>query len=206
MALTNAELQRVRFELGYPNLDTAAEPYIGITSVFTQIIKPYLLGGVSTTSTTAVSASIAPSPQTLTLTNATGLAVGDVVIVDVDSRQERATIQALHGLSMTVLLSLEHSGTYAVVQEGAEAIVRDILWELRRISDALVDQKTKVGLKQVDDVQFFGGGSTLAAQGLDPLSQILKLREYWRDELANCLGIPRLNSKAAAGGSEIGVY
>lgn len=213
MALTDAEVQRIRYELGYPNLSTSVEPYIGIVAVFEQVIQPYTLGGATTTSATPVTAATAPTPQTLTLASATGFAAGDVVVVDVDVRQERATIQSLSGASMTVQLSLAHSGTYPVVVEGGESIIRDILRELRLISSGMNGQagtistiRSRVGLKKVDDVEFFGGGNTLASQGRDPLTSLFELREQWRDELAQALGVPRLNDKRNSGGSEVSVY
>lgn len=206
MALTDAEIQRVRYELGYPNLNNAAEPYIGIAAVFTQVIQPYTLSGASTTSSTPVAAASTPTPQTLSLASATGFAAGGVVLVDVDSRQERATVQSISGSSITLQLSLAHSGTYPVVLEGGESIIRDILRELRFVADAIINLKDRVGLKKADEIEFFGGGQTLASQGIDPMTHTLNLREYWRDELARCLGIPRLNSKNSAGGSEIEVY
>ena len=206
MALTTSEVSRVKYELGYNLLSTGAEPYVGVTALFEQVIQPYTLSGAATTSATPVTAATTPTPQTLTLADATGFATGVVVIVDVDSRQERATIQTLSGVAMTVQLSLTHSGTYSVVVEGGESIIRDILKELRAVSDAIIDIKSRVGLKAADDLQFFGGGQTLASQGIDPLTHTLKLREYWRDELAGCLGIPRLNAPNAGGGSDIGVY
>lgn len=213
MALLDSEIARIRYELGYPNLNTAAEPYIGVAAVFTQVIQPYLLSGASTTASTSVTAASTPTPAALTLADATDFAAGAVVVVDVDTRQERATVQSIAGSVITVQLSLAHSGTYPVTVEGGESIIRDILQELRRLSagmngaqSALSSLQSRLGLKKVDEVEFFGGGQTLASQGLDPMSQTLQLREYWRDELARCLGIPRLNSKHANGGSEIGVY
>lgn len=213
MALTDSEIQRIRYELGYPNLNTAAEPYIGIVAVFDSVIKPYTLGGAETTSSTPVTAATSPTPQTLTLSSATGFAAGQVVIIDVDSRQERATIQSLSGASMTVQLSLAHSGTYPVVVEGGESIIREILQRLRLLASGMNGRPgelaaiaARLGLKKVDDVEFFGGGNTLASQGVDPLSQLLALREYWRDELASTLGLPRLNSSKNSGGSEIAVF
>ena len=213
MALTDVELQRVRFELGYPNLDNAAEPYVGIAAYFTAVLQPYLLGGVSTTSATPVTAATSPTPQSITLASASGFAAGDVVVIDVDARQERATVQSLSGTSMTLQLSLAHTGTFPVVQEGAESIIRDILRELRLISvgmngasGTLSAIKSRLGLKQVDDVHFFGGGSTLASQGRDPLTALFELQDYWRDELASILGIVRLNDKRNSGGSDLSVY
>lgn len=213
MALTDAEIQRIRFELGYPNFDVAAEPYIGIHAFFTQVMQKYLLSGATTTSSTAVSASTTPTPQTLTLASAAGFAVGNVVVVDVDARQERATLSAVVGNLVTVQLTKEHSGTFPVTIEGAESFIRDILNELRILTTGMNGQpgtissvRSRVGLKKVDDVEFFGGGNTLASQGRDPLTALFELREHWRDELANAIGIDRLNDKRNSGGSSVSVY
>lgn len=214
MALTDAELQKIRYELGYVNLDVAAEPYVGIASFFTQVLQPYLLSGASTTSTTTVVAAGTPTPQTITLTSATGISVGDILIVDADARQERATLQSLSGSSATMQLSLAHGpGSYSVVVEGAEAIIRDILRELRLLSSGMngasssfSSLRSRVGIKSViGEVDFFGGGQTLASQGIDPLTQLIQLREFWRDELAFAIGIERLN-KNASGGSNMALY
>lgn len=213
MALTDSEVARIKYELGYNVLAVGAEPYIGVVAMFEQVIQPYTTGGASTTSSTPVTAATSPTPQTLTLASATGFATGNVIIVDVDSRQERATIQNLSGASATVLLSLAHTGTYPVVVEGGESVIRDILRELRLIASGMngsagvmTTMQSRLGLKRVDDVEFFGGGNTLASQGVDPLTQIIQLREYWRDELARVLGVVRLNAKSSSGGSDIGVY
>lgn len=206
MGLTDAEVQRCKYELGYNLLAVGAEPYIGFVVAFDQVIKPYTLSGAATTSSTPVTAASTPTPQTLSIASATGFAAGAVVLVDVDTRQERATIQSIAGSSITLQLSLAHSGTYPVVIEGGESIIRDILRELRLVADAIINLKDRVGLKKADEIEFFGGGQTLASQGIDPMTHTLNLREYWRDELARCLGLPRLNAKSSSGGSEIGVY
>ncbi len=214
MALLDSEIQRIRYELGYPNMNTAAEPYIGIAAFFTQVLQPYLLDGASTTSSTPVTAAANPTPQTLTLVSATDFHAGDVIVVDVDSRQERATISSLSGTSAAVQLSLDHGpGSYPVVVEGGESFIREILTNLRLLTSGmngsasdLAEFRTRVGIKAiVGDVEFFGGGQTLASQGIDPLTQLMQLREFWRDELADAIGIERLNKKHGSG-SSISVY
>lgn len=214
MALTQSELQRIRFELGYPNLDTAAEPYIGIAAFFTQVLQPYLLSGASTTSETTVEAAGTPTPTVIELASVEGISTGDLLVVDVDARQERATIQHLDGTNATLQLSLAHTGTYPVTVEGAESIIRDILRELRLLTSGMNGQastlasfRARAGIKAVTgEVEFFGGGQTLASQGIDPLTQINQLREFWRDELATAIGIPRLNAPQANGGGNVSVY
>lgn len=213
MALLDSEIARIKYELGYNVLAVGAEPYIGIASVFDTVIQPYTTYGTSTTSATSVTAATSPTPVVLTLASASGFAAGAVVVVDVDARQERATIQALSGTSMTVQLSLAHATSYPITVEGGESIIREILKELRLLSSGMngsagvmTTLQSRLGLKKVDDVEFFGGGNTLASQGVDPLTQIIQLREYWRDQLANVLGIVRLNDKRNSGGADIGVY
>lgn len=202
MALTNSELQKIRAELGYHGLAVNAEPYVSYYALFDQIIKPYLLSGAITSSATVVAASSAATPATLTLQSTAGFALGNVAIVDVDNRQERATIVAMNATTITVQLSRDHGpSTYPVVCEGAESIAREILDQLRAVADTIRAVKSRVGLSRVDDVEFFGGGSSVGSKGVDPLTNLLRLQGMWRDELASCLGVERLNGSSHGGGS-----
>ncbi len=207
MGLTDSEVQRVRYEMGFPNLSVSAEPMIGIHSYFDNILQPYLLGSVATTSSTPVTAATSPTPTSIVLVSATGFAAGNVVIIDVDTRQERVTVQSLAATTLTAQLSLAHSGTYPVVLEGGESIIRDLLNKLRKIGDSIDALRSRAGIKRIEgEIEFFGGGSTLASQGVDPVTQLLALREEWRDELAFALGISRNNAGNSAGGSDVSVY
>lgn len=200
MSLTTAELRRIKYELGYNVLASGAEPYIGVHAVFEQVIATYMTGGASTTSATAVTAATTATPVTLTLTSATGFAAGDRVVVDVDDRQETVTVQSLSGTSMVVQLRLTHSGTYPVVQEGGESIVRELLGRLRVVAAQIGDSATSAGIKRVDDVEFFGDGS--ASQSRD----LAALRMRWRDELASLLGVQNLWRVRQSAGSITSLY
>lgn len=201
MALLDSEIARCKYELGYNLLTIAAEPYIGVARVFELVIQPNLLAGAKTTSATAVTAVAAgalASPATLTLADATGFSAGDRVIIDVDSRQEAATVQSVSGATITVLLSKTHSGTYPVTVERGESVVREILARLRDIADKLgttILQQT--GIKKVDEIEFFGG-----MQGVR--REMQRMQDYWRNELAAALGVRNL--RAYNSGSEIAVY
>ena len=118
MALLDSEIARIKAELGYNLLTTGALPYIGITQVFEQVIQDNVLAGASTTSTTAVSAQSTPTPVGITLASATGFAAGVRVVLDVDDRQETATVQSMSGSVITVQLTGVHSGTYPVTVDG----------------------------------------------------------------------------------------
>lgn len=212
MALLTSEIQRLKYELGYGLVGIGAEPMIGYYIVFEQVIQPYLSSGASTTSSTSVTAATEPTPVTLTLASATGFTAGNRVVVDVDSRQESATVQLVSGSTITLMLTKAHSGTFQVTVEAGEAIIRGILQKLDAISGLMgggtsglmAGAASSAGLRKVDEIEFFGGGNTIGTQGVDQLTQLVKLQEYWRDELAYALGIPRLNK--SSGGGNIGVY
>jgi len=202
MALLDSEIARCKYELGYNLLTVAAEPYIGVARVFELVIQPNLLEGAKTTSATvvtAVAAGALASPVTLTLASATGFSAGDRVIIDVDDRQETATVQNVVGSTITVLLSKTHTGTYPVTVERGESIVREILGRLRDIANKLgTSVVQQVGIKQVDEIEFFGGNVFSVRR------EMLNLQNYWRDELASALGVENLRS--TRGGSAVAVY
>lgn len=211
MALTDSEILRIRAELGVNLLEVGAEPFIGVHSVFTNIIQQYMTSGASTTSATAVTAASSPTPVTLTLASATGFAAFARVIVDVDARQEQATVQSLSGTSMTVQLSKAHTGTYPVVVEAGEAIVRQCLRQLQLIADELGGGGSGVqgaGLKRVDEIEFYPAGSSASSQ--TRFSQLADARQYWRGELAKLCGIYEWwagrESGGGMGGGAIALY
>ncbi len=194
--LLDSEIARIKHELGFPLLDVGAEPYIAHVALFEQVIKPYLSGGAATTSSTSVSASAAPSPVALTLASVAGVSAGAALIVDVDARQERATVASISGSNVIVQLAKAHSGTYPVVVEGGESIIRSILMRLATIGEStIVDAVETAGLKRVDEIEFHPDGARITS--------VTKLRDYWRDELASALGIERLNRNV---GDSIAVY
>lgn len=201
MALLDSEIARCKYELGYNVLTIGAEPYIGVARVFELVIQPNLLAGAKTTSATvvtAVAAGALASPVTLTLADATGFSAGDRVIVDVDSRQEAATVQAVAGATITVLLSKAHTGTYPVTVERGESIVREILGRLRDIAEKLgTSVVQQVGIKQVDEIEFFGGNMFSVRR------EMQRMQDYWRNELASALGVQNLRANV---GGAIEVY
>ena len=200
MPLTTSEIARIKSELGYNTLEVGAVPYVSIYSVFDVVIQPYLEEGGDTTSSTAVTAVTTAAPVALTIASATGFAAGNRVFVDVDSRQEEATVQSISGSIITLLLKNAHSGTYPVTVDGGVAIVRQLL---RRIRDAQAKIASIAGygvggLKKVEDIEFYPGGAQstaikLAREGVD----------YWRDQLASTIGLHNYNKPSAGCGSRV---
>jgi len=207
MALLNSELARIKAELGFNLLNVGAIPYISITSLFEQVIQPYLSAGAITTSSTVVSAQTSPTAVTLTLASTTGFSQFDRVIVDVDDQQEAASIRAISGASITLLLSGAHSGTYPVTVEGGEAIVRENLRRIMAVKTAMADVLGEGELKKVDEVEFYQSANAKAASvGGGLFANLSAQLTYWRNELASCLGIASMWSQRASGGQRLSVY
>ncbi len=204
MALLQSELRHIRSVLGYNVLEVGAGPYVGVTALFDQVVLPYMQAGATTASSTSGAApdtAGTSAPVTLRLTAATRVSQFDRAVVDVDSRQEIATISQVSGSTITLLLSLAHSGTYPVTVEGGESIVRDVLRKLANVGVNLEDGADSAGIKRVDEIHFFGG-----AKGSSLIRELQALREYYRKELADVLGVPYLREQKRRSGSTVALY
>lgn len=208
MALNTSELQRVKAELGFNQLNIGAEPYIGVTRYFEQIVVPNLNAGALTTCLTAVSASSAPRAAALTLGSVVGFNLLDRVIVDVDDAAEEATIQSITGSAIVVRLSKAHGdgvNAYPVAVEGGESLVRLYLSRLRRIADRIDRFGARAGVKKADEIEFFGGAGR---GGREPsgFKTLEEMQGYLRGELCKLLfGVGSIGQFGGAGG-RVGVY
>lgn len=214
MALLESEIEEIKFHIGWNALTTGAVPYIGIASIFDQVVRPYLLAGLITSSSTDVIAASVPTPVDLTLaaisgTNTQGTAVsvsvGDRLVIDVDSLQETATVAAISGSVVTVALSLEHTGTYPVTVEGGESRVRQCLRGCRGAMSKIEASVGRAGIKKVDEVEFFEKKSTGGSTVLDDLNALL---QFWRQQLYRVLfGVgDRSLTGGVGGGGRVSVY
>lgn len=204
MALLDSELARIKAELGFNLLLVGAEPYVGVTRYFEQIVVPNLSAGAITTSSTTVAvppAGSPPTPVTLTLASATGFAMLNTVIVDVDDAQETATVQNVSGLTITVILRQAHSGQYPVAVEGGESVVREYLRRLRKVALQIGQWGSRAGIKKAGKVEFFGGAHEHSgAKTLGDLQAML------RSELCSLLfGVGNIR-QFGRGGASLSVY
>jgi hypothetical protein len=201
MALTTGELERIRAELGYNVLQIGALPYVGYSALFDNVIQPYLATGTNTTSSTTVAAVTVATPATLTLASATGFTALARVVVDVDDREEIVTVQSVSGSTITALFKLAHAGTYPVILEGGEAIIRDLLRKIRTVQNQIVAATSTAGLKRVDVIEFYGA-TTQVTQRV----QLDALLMRWRDQLAAALGVRNRWRDLASAGQSTALY
>lgn len=199
MALLTSEIERCKAELGYP-LIGQANPYIGITLLFEQIVQPYLSSGATTTSATAVTPASPVTPTTITLASGTGFATFNRVVVDVDARQEIVTASLVSGVLLTALFTKTHSGTYPVTVEGGESMVREKLGEIVAVRAQRAKAKGRGALKAfVGDMEFYDTGKSSFETTSVELNGL-------RDELAALLGVENLWNRRRAAGSRLSVY
>lgn len=200
MALSDSDVIRLKYHLGYNVLGIGAEPYIGIVAIFNQVVQKYMTSGASTTSSTSVVAASTPTQATVTLAAPTGFTPGDRVVVDVDSREEVARIQSVAGSNIQLLLSLAHSGTYPITVEGGETIVRDLLRKcdsLDGFNGALEGATDTAGIKKVDEIEFYGNDTSKGQK--DQTAALRDQLAFWRDELASALGVQNLRRRRRGG-------
>jgi len=200
MALLDSEIARIKAELGYNVLSNGAAPWVDTVAIFEQVIQPNLSGGATTTSTTSVESAAVPEPVSITLSSATGFSAGARIVIDVDDRQEIATVRSMSGSAVTVLIQKAHSGTYPVTVEGPETVVREILTRIREVKEKLISTHGHGALKSVDEVSFHESKGDTA---FDILGASLR---WYREQLAAVLGISSRWSTASAASGKLSVY
>jgi hypothetical protein len=202
MAFSASELWSIKRELGYNLLNTGATAYVGVSQLIEQVVNNNIEAEVSTTATiaTAIAASSQAAPQTLTLASPTGFATGQRCYIDVDARQEVATLQYLSSTSATFLLSLPHSGTIPIVVEGPISICKGILRKIEAVRSEMASTYGEGAIKAVDEVEFYdqGGATMFGSLG----SQL----RFWRNELSAALAVPNLWERTGGGSVAYSVY
>lgn len=165
MTLSTAEIESVRFHLGYGNVGIQALPYTddGYWSIFDSIVSPYLGTGTETSSTTAVTAG---STVVVTPDAMTGITAYSQLVVDVAEQAEVVTVKAVTGSTFTAYFAKAHSTAgYPIATMSGLARLRmllhdaDLAW--RGMTDISVGATS--GLKSVDkeDVVWFEGRRVL---------------------------------------------
>lgn len=199
MALTDAEVERIKSELGY-NLITVGQPYIGTSALFSQVIQPYLSEGATTTSSTTVAAASTAAPVSLTVADAADFTAGSRVVVDVDALAETSTIRSISGSVIVVVLKKAHTGTYPVAQDSGDTIVREKLGEIWAARVTRGQARGLGALKAVvGDAEWYDTGMTAFAAGSAEI-------DILRDELAALLGIENMWRRRQSSGSRMSVY
>lgn len=177
MPLTTGELDRVKAELGFHLLNTGAQPFIGVHMVFEQVIQPYLREGLDTTSATAVVASTSGAAAAITLADATGVTLHSRVAVDVDDFLEMATVRAIAGNVVTLILKKAHPANYTVTLDGGLQQIRECLAALYVTQQQLNEDEGTGAIRKVDEIEFYD------SKQRSSLELLQAKQKHWRKEL-----------------------
>jgi len=161
MALSDSEIESLRYHLGYGNIGLGVSMYTpdGFKELFDQIISPYLTGDTETTATTAITAG---ASVTVTPASMTGIVPYAKLVVDVGDDVELVMVRSVGVTTFTAKFAKAHPASgYPIALMGGHARLRLLLNQADNAWQAMQDPSVgaTAGLKQVDkgDVEWFGG-------------------------------------------------
>lgn len=163
MALSTAEQESLRFHLGYGNIGSAGAPYSpdGYQELIDQVVSENLSTGTETSATTAITAG---STTTVTPVAMTGITANVTLVVDVGDEAEVIVVKAVTGSTFSAKFDKAHtSAGYPISTMCGVARCRMLLWDADRAWGKLSELGivSRAGIKQVDEIEFFGGGTYL---------------------------------------------
>ncbi len=165
MALTDSEVESLRFHLGYGNIGLGTSTYSpdGFKELFNDVVAAYLTGDTETTATTAITASTNVS---VTPVSMTGIVPYAKLVIDVGEDVELVTVRTVTVTAFTAKFAKAHPSTgYPVAVMGGHARLRLLLGQADTAWQAMQDPSVgaTAGLKQVDkgDVEWFQGFQVL---------------------------------------------
>jgi hypothetical protein len=165
--LTTAEVENLRFHLGYGNLQVGAYPWTpdGFMELFTNVIALYLSTGAETSATTVVDASAGPVIVVVTPLDMTGIAPNVRLLVDNGDDTEFVIVKTASSTTFTARFALSHGAGYPVAVETGTSRLRYLLHQADRVHAALMSPTitATAGLKQLDkgEVEWFGPTAVL---------------------------------------------
>ncbi|HEX5076797.1 MAG TPA: hypothetical protein VFW03_26555 [Gemmatimonadaceae bacterium] len=161
MAVTDDEIESLRFHLGFGNLSEDG-PYTadGFRAVFYQVVQPNLTAGAETTASTAASVGL----STVTVVSLTGIVARARLVVDVGDAEEIVVVRSVGVLSFSAVFAAAHAANFPVAVMGGEARLRMLLgradsaWQSMQAADIGDD----AGLKRIEgDLEWFQGDERL---------------------------------------------
>jgi len=190
MAVTDAEIESLRYHLGYGNLGVGGYPYTpdGFLELFRDVIQPNLTGGTETTATTAITAG---STTAVTPASMTGIVVNARLVVDVGDLAEIVPVKSVTLTTFSaVFVSAHPASGYPIALLGGQARLRYLLHraDSAETLSLAADVGLLAGLKQVDkgDVEWFQSGSG----GSSVLITRQKAYQQIRRQLSSLVRVP----------------
>ncbi len=196
MPVSDAEIEALRFHLGYGNVGVGALPYTddGFYSLFTQVIQPNLMGAAETTSTGAIAAGIA----TVTPASMVEIVSGARLVVDVGGDAETVVVKAVTLSTFTARFAADHVAGIPVCVESGITRLRGLLHQANTAFEKLNSPgiTQTAGIKQLGqgEIEFFQGNKVLADTRAHYQSIVSQLATLVRVPCAGARGRGRLEA------------
>jgi hypothetical protein len=185
MALTDSEVESLRFFLGWGNLNVRAYPYTpdGWWEALYGVVRENLTEGAETTASVAIAAA---GIVTVTPTSMTDIVTHARLVIDVGDDEETVTVRATTATTFSARFALAHAAPFAICVESGVTRCRQLLAKAYAVLSTIVGSKitSSAGLKMVGqgEVEWFGPSAVLTATG----SQLDAIRR----ELSSLVRIP----------------
>ena len=164
MTVTDAEIEAVRFHLGYGQLSAVAVTYTrdGFLELFHNVIQPNLVDIAETTATTAISVGEA----TVTPVSMTSIVPFARLYVDVGDDLEVVAVRSVTVSTFTAKFTKAHPATgYPVQVECGTSRLRQLLWSVDKIWQSRQSSSITqtAGIKQLGngEIEWFGATDVL---------------------------------------------
>lgn len=185
MALTDAEIEELRFHTGWGNIDVGAYPHTpdGFYEVFHEVVSDNLTTGTETTVTASVSAT---GSATCTPASMTDISAMVRLVIDAGDDEEVVVVRSTTATTFTATFAKTHTGPFPVATLSGVSRARSLLHRINAVYTSLTGTTVTqaAGLKMVGqgEVEWFGAGATLSAMN----AHLLALRR----ELSSLIRVP----------------
>lgn len=200
--VSDAEIEALRFHLGYGNVAIGGYPYTpeGFVQLFTQVIQPYLGTAQETTATTAITAGIA----TVTPASMTDIARNVRLVVDVGEDAEIVTVQATTATTFSARFAKDHASSgYPIAVDCGIARLRILLHK----ADAAHTALTSPNITRVAGLNSVGKGEVVWFAGNRVLRDTLAHYQAIVAELGKLVRVDPIDTGAGGrGGGRMEVY
>lgn len=182
--ITDSEIERLRFFLGYGNVDVNAYPYTpdGFLELFRDVVAPNLTTSAETTAPVSIAAA---GIVTVTPAAMDEIVVYGRLVIDVGEDEETVTVRAITATTFTARFAKAHAAPFPIAVDSGTTRLRQLLAK----AEAVLAEKTgtkissAAGLKMVGqgEVEWFGVTAALMATDAQLVSIRRELSSLVRD-------------------------
>lgn len=204
MALTDAEIQSLRYHLGYGVLNgLSADLYTGdgYLALFEDVVRDSLETAEETTGTTTVAAD---ATTAVTVASITGITARAQLVIDVGDDVEVVVVRSVSGSTFTAKFAKAHTQPYPVAVMSGEARLRMLLWD----ADVAWQKCQASGITDASGLKSLDNGGIVWKDGTDS-SVLAETLAHYRSivmAISSLVRVPPAWAKAKAACGTLEAY